>query len=377
MLIPSSIIVILSTFLVIHFDGSLRVPPDLYPDTVPSSMSSSFLSPVATCAAALFSSDGSLLAIGGSHLDLFPTTTSAEVEYEGLIYGLRELSQLLSGPSFTTSSHTISSRTGPMCVVVKGDCKTVIDQMKGKAKPRKQRVQYIEAQSLVQELSEKFECACTFEHVNRDKNKISDHACRKIMEYIQLKEIQILDKMIKDVTINNRPLASLPRSKKKRCHFRETDLSKPLTLLSDWNGGRIPLSIRPYLLSEIASAANQLNDFVALRIVGDTLLSESERWRKSQLFCEELERNHLETFAKQLSFTGLMGMGLKKEALRYVSDVSAFRDLDITTLIEKFQKNTPSYSEKIKYYTNLPGLNIQAQNWNLTDIVLADEIRLE
>ena len=177
MLVPSSVIVILSTFLVIHFDGSLRVPPDLYPDTVPSSITSSFLSPVATCAAALFSSDGSLLAIGGSHLDLFPTTTSAEVEYAGLIYGLRELSQLLSGPSFT--SHTITSRTGPMCVVVKGDCKTVIDQMNGKAKPRKQRVQYIEAQSLVQELSDKFECSCTFEHVNRDKNKISDHLLLK------------------------------------------------------------------------------------------------------------------------------------------------------------------------------------------------------
>jgi hypothetical protein len=264
-----------------------------------------------------------------------------------------------------------------MCVVVKGDCKTVIDQMNGKAKPRKQRVQYIEAQSLVQELSDKFECSCTFEHVNRDKNKISDHACRKIMENIQLKEIQILDDMIKDVTKNNRPLAFLPRSKKKRCHFRETDLSKPLALLSDWNGGRIPLSIRPYLLSEIASAANQLNDFVALRIVGETLLSESERWRKSQLFCEELERNHLETFAKQLSFTGLMGMGLKKEALCYVSDVSAFCDLDITTLIKKFQKNIPSYSEKITYYTNRPGLNMQAKNWNLTDVLLADEILLE
>ena len=169
------------------------------------------------------------------------------------------------------------------------------------------------------------------------------------------------------------PLAFLPRSKKKRCH-----LSKPaLALLSDWNGGRIPLSIRPYLLSEIASAANQLNDFVALRIVGETLLSESERWRKSQLFSEELERNHLQTFAKQLSFTGLMGMGLKKEALCYVSDVSAFCDLDITTLIKKFQKNIPSYSEKITYYTNRPGLNMQAKNWNLTDVLLAELILLE
>lgn len=172
------------------------------------------------------------------------------------------------------------------------------------------------------------------------------------------------------------PLAFLPRSKKKRCH-----LSKPaLALLSDWNGGRIPLSIRPYLLSEIASAANQLNDFVALRIVGETLLSESERWRKSQLFSEELERNHLQTFAKQLSFTGLMGMGLKKEALRYVTDESAFCDLDITTLIEKFKKEMYCRilkKSRTRYYTNRSGLIIQAKDWNLPDVLLADEILLE
>ena len=374
MLISSSVIVVLTSFLVIHFDGSLRVPPDLYPDTVPSSMSSSFLSPVATCAAALFSSDGSLLAIGGSRLDLFPTTTSAAVEYEGLIYGLRELSQLLSDPSFIR--HNGSPRTDPIDVVVRGDCKTVIDQMNGKAKPRKQRLQYNEAQSLVKELSEKYLCSCTFEHVNRDENTICDRACQKIMKDIQVNEINSLCNMIEHITASNRPLACLPRSKKKRLHFRNTHLSQPLALLSDWNGGWIPLSIRPYLLSEIAFAANQMNDFVALRIVGETLLSESERWTRFQLISRQLESNDLKNIAKQSLFTGLMGMGLKKEALLYIEDEFALCDLDCKSWIQKFKTIVPSYSEKVMQYMDCSGVNVGCKKWDLSDVTLGDDISL-
>ena len=204
MLFARILIDILAASLILHFDGSLRVPQDIHPDIVPSSVTSSFLSPLPTCAAALFSADGELLALGGSHLELLPTTTSADVEYEGLIFGLQEVLHLFSESSFPALKWPIS-------IIVKGDCKTVIDQMNERAKPRKQRIQYAQAKVLVQKLSEEFKASLTFEHVSRDKNTICDHACRKIVEYTQLKDMTSLRNMINEIVNRKRPLPLLPR----------------------------------------------------------------------------------------------------------------------------------------------------------------------
>lgn len=115
--------------LILHFDGSFHK-----------------YSGVASCAAAIFLDDGTtLVGLGGSQIESSSlVTTSAEIEYEGLILGLRWL-LLLHSPH--QSVKVMQSLT------IRGDCLTIINQLRGTSRPRKLESKYKEASFLLQQLT--------------------------------------------------------------------------------------------------------------------------------------------------------------------------------------------------------------------------------
>lgn len=115
--------------LILHFDGSFHK-----------------YSGAASCAAAIFLDDGTtLVGLGGSQIESSSLlTTSAEIEYEGLILGLKWL-LLLHSPH--QSVKVIQSLT------IRGDCLTIINQLRGTSRPRKLESKYKQASFLLQQLT--------------------------------------------------------------------------------------------------------------------------------------------------------------------------------------------------------------------------------
>ncbi len=102
------------------------------------------------------------------------SVTSADVEYEGLKLGIKWLVDHISGGRFMFGSDST--------IYIRGDCKTVIDQMNSKSFPRKQRQHYNEASGLIQHLKKGYEIS--FEHVSRE-NKTNESVVRPLVESLK------------------------------------------------------------------------------------------------------------------------------------------------------------------------------------------------
>ena len=100
--------------LILYFDGSLRTPRDV-------GFSTHRLGRMASCGTALYDDDHKLVCLGGKSLDIVPDITSANVEYDGFLFGL--------------NAPCLCSETDQL--IVRGDCKAIIDQLNGNAVPRK------------------------------------------------------------------------------------------------------------------------------------------------------------------------------------------------------------------------------------------------
>ena len=324
--------------LVLYFDGSLRVPHDPNPQIVPHSTSCQFLPPMASCAGALLLDDNSdddekegvdvhkrlgrrneVIAIKGKIIDDV-ILTSANVEYEGLLLALKLLFNFLD-ENKTSNLYTISDKV----VTIRGDCKTVIDQLNDVSKPRKQRDYYDRAICLVENIITNFNITISFEHVLRDQNQLCDSVCHDVIQKHQNEFIGTLDRVIEDI-ISKEPIMKLPSSKKKRLNCKDTHFSNLINDLSDWDlksRSRIPLSIRPYWLCKIALHAEQIDDYVAMRLVGEALIKSSKQWKKQGL----LHRNkcfvlQMENLGRCMIIYSLEKMELHKEALKLSSKKS-------------------------------------------------------
>lgn len=159
--------------LILQFDGSLRCPIDL--------------SRLASCAACIIvephegdlckletiqiAGDKALLMLGGKVVLAHTTTTSGEVEYEGILFGLDKLHKYIKDNE-QEFAETVSN------IVVQGDCKNIIAQMNGLARPRRLEQHYKLCEKIVESLPEyKF----TFQHIPREENWISDRLANRII----------------------------------------------------------------------------------------------------------------------------------------------------------------------------------------------------
>ena len=306
--------------LILYFDGSLRLPPDPNLNIIPNSInSSSSILPLASCACAIFTKDNdidtinshsSILALKGKALQE-RSLSSADVEYEGLLLVLKEI-QI----HFEERLHSPVDVSNEI-IIIKGDCKTVIDQMNGNSLPRKQRPYYIEARDIMNQIENEYQVSLMFEHVSRNKNELCDYMCFKINELIQWKYAMELNTTL--ATITKESLArevsrEMPSSKKRRLNSKETPFAYLIESLSSWDSpSHIPLSIRPYWLCEIFFHAEDLRDFVAVRLVGEALMNVAKKWKKVVGGLDH-ECAHMEMLGYRLILSSLEQMKLYKEA---------------------------------------------------------------
>jgi ribonuclease HI len=232
--------------LVLYFDGSLRTPRD-------AGFPTHRLGRMASCGAALYNDDDdddNLLTLGGKLLEIIPDMTSADVEYEGLLFGLNHCVNISPDTS----------------LIVRGDCKAIIDQLNGDSVPRKLRPKH----ELVLKLLERMQ-KVSFEHVPRDENKVCDAICAAITNIVEQRQLSTF----------RHELATLATQSTQQ----ETTKNTPQHSLADLvnrfvssEKSLVRFSMRPVLYEEVASVADRLSDGMALEYIGKQLQLESKLW---------------------------------------------------------------------------------------------------
>lgn len=264
--------------IVLNFDGSLRHPFD-------PGLPTSTLGRMAACATCLTVNDEVVL-LGGRILPATSLSTSGEVEYEGLLLGLTGLRSFLD----TSNQLNQSVDCSEVRVTIKGDCKTVVEQMKATAKPRKLEDYHRKAVAFIRDELPPF-CRISFLHVNRQENWICDSLSACMLSELQngsfqnsVRELANLLTMI-DSQHETGQVAEEPRT--------STITSSMLDRLFGVGLSLIPLSKRPQLYRCMAHISFAENDFVTLLAIGKNLqldvesikslgklLSQNDDWEK-------------------------------------------------------------------------------------------------
>jgi ribonuclease HI len=304
---------------VLYFDGSL-VPPSF----------KSSRKPIATCTAAITSDEGQILALGVKRIQ--ESFTSADVEYEGLILGMKWLvDRIFSGEFISASDSTIR---------IRGDCKTVIDQMNLKSFPRKQRQYYNEASDLIKYLRDYYEIY--FEHVLRENNVLCDASCSVLQNVLLLQQIEKyrLDIQRLESSYVIHPLTKL--SKKKLLKTKESVISPILHRLQD-----IPFMFQPYYLCQLCALTLAKNDFIGLRVIGETILEQIKVWKMWNDSWKGEIPQKIEFLGYLSIHSSLTGLNLNNEAAQYFDGMSRKYDMkhetyNLSDEIAKVQNLVPS-----------------------------------
>jgi ribonuclease HI len=278
---------------VLNFDGSL-VPPSV----------KSSRKPIATCAAAIASDEGQTLALGVKRIR--NSVTSADVEYEGLILGIRWLVDHICRGEFMYGSDST--------ICIRGDCKTVIDQMNSKSFPRKQRLYYNEASDLIKYLRNDYEIS--FEHVLRENNALCDASCSVLQNVLLLHQIQKFTSDIQRLE-SSYIVNPLNLSKKKLLKTKESIIGPTVHSLQE-----IPFLFQPYYLCQLGALTWTKNDFIGLRVIGETMLEQVKVWRKLKNSWKDGVLYKIEILGDLFVHASLTSLKLNNEATQYFDVLS-------------------------------------------------------
>jgi ribonuclease HI len=248
----------------LQFDGSLRHPSD---PGVPTRG----LGQVAACAACITYHDhqnkngDQVRRLGGKRLSV---RSSGEAEYEGLLFGLDGLREYLAlnGHQLIADSDHSATR---LVVRVEGDCKTVIEQMKGAARSRKLAAYHQRASAAIRSLDGvEFE----FHHTPRQMNVVCDRACARISQYHEdeayrnlLSDVQaIYSTRCENIQAERNSVVKSPGGSITKLIERHFQPYKSL----------IPYSKRPSIYRMMAQLAHSSGDFAFLLTVGERFQSD-------------------------------------------------------------------------------------------------------
>jgi ribonuclease HI len=245
----------------LQFDGSLRKPTDVGAPTA-------MLGQMAACACSVslindFSECPSLL--GGKLLSLKSSMTSGEVEYEGLLFGLQSLRTYIA-------EHVTITNSKCWDILVQGDCKNVMNQMSGRAVPRKLENYHQVADAAVHSIEKLLSltgstCTFRFEHIPRTSNVVCDRTSARIIVEQQRKALEDVWKELSSLDNPN-----------------GADTRDVEDLLGRWfRVGRslIPLTMRPKLYQRMASMALAMQDFTGLLILSQHYVGDIRVLQKS------------------------------------------------------------------------------------------------
>lgn len=317
--------VLLLALLELYFDGSIRRPSD-------HGYSLDGQGKVSACAAFVRISDedfdpcgpAATSFLGGrSLIDPMSPRTSADAEYEGLLLGLEFVSKLLSDSFPGTNVSPPPSKSilrDVLKINVHGDCKTVIQHMQGRSRPRKMAKQFQKAMNLV----EKIPWTISFEHIPRSENLLCDRLCAII---IQRMEEDALERLIVD-TIQLAKLKNVPiegvvsTSIMKNTTITATPCCSSISSLHDLltyhfttHHSLIPYSKRPFIYHSLATIAYVSLDFESMVTIGQKMEEEAKGvWLKRPDGKETSQQVQLDGLKYQL--LGLERLGKENDAAR-------------------------------------------------------------
>jgi hypothetical protein len=295
----ASLILFLS--LVLQFDGSLRPPREPIVGFTYTSVDGSYK--LASCAAALHRTNNEgeevLISLGGRLLPLIPGMTSADTEYEGLLLGLDWLIGELS--SVDNNSILLELLGQDPTLIIRGDCKTIIDQLILRSAPRKVEVKYklaTERIDTIQQLHQQRnqmagdvslslvpELSIRFEHVLRDKNRLCDAICKLTINHKQANIVEKIHELIRrgaSMPVAD-PSSKSPKSNKKNKQLVTTNefLQQAVNMIcEDDQSVLLCHSSRLALTCELTKVAMQQKETVILSRIADFFLRVSRQWHR-------------------------------------------------------------------------------------------------
>jgi ribonuclease HI len=296
-----------------------------------------------------------LMGFGTQQFPIYPDITSADVEYDGFILALGQLHQCLLLYRAANSLEIPSSWDGD--IIIRGDCKTIIDQMNGHSTPRKQRLKYNKASEIIQHIFHLIDddymkplhqsVHFIYEHVTRDKNEFCDLLCKQALYTLQRNH---LDQIVESIhatsqdsssfSIANHPIivkagTSLKTTSKKNIH--PTPFSILLERIVNFDNVHLPISWRPSLYLTIALSAIPSKDPMTLYHVGQLLVDIASKWKPG---------SHLESEQEDL-YTQWLHVGL---ILQYVGSIHlGLSENEIKKIIKRF----PTVSHDVLQTTNV------------------------
>jgi Reverse transcriptase-like len=157
-------------------------------------------------------------------------------------------------------------------VTIQGDCKTVVDQLRGRSRPRKLEAYCDRARWLIQQLPWQF----SYEYIPRGANLVCDRLCSTVLSqqeqgaYASARnELEAVWKTFhaaRDVRNLESPLSDFCKR-----HFGV-------------GSSLIPFSRRPPIYRDVASVASRIRDYAAMIRVGELLESDAKTvWPSSSV----------------------------------------------------------------------------------------------
>jgi ribonuclease HI len=285
----------------LQFDGSFRPPKDPGRATLPRR-----LAVAAACVSVEAATDSTLFlpfaAVGTRVLAVPTDMTSQQAEYEGLLLGLRYLYDHwpdLMCKMTNNSSH--DKRDVGVTLKIQGDCKTVIDQISGKAVPRKLQSHWNEAKSVLNQIVSREESlmldVCL---IPRRENGVCDNLCTNLMNIMTSK---VWNDCISNLESVNREAVET------RMRPTSGAVNTILTLYLNAASSVIRYSLRACLYAKLAILAEQCNDHKGMIQVGERL------WEEANL----IEPNTIQSFPLKVlgvksQINGWRGIGDHKKA---------------------------------------------------------------
>ena len=212
-MIPFSISSI--AMIILQFDGSLRPPRDQPGFTYSSKVIGSGVvdgsETLASCGASITSSHGDddekFIKMLGKYIPNEISMTSADTEYDGLLLGLEWIVNELSSDQSTVN---IYEQLNDTKLIIRGDCKAVIDQINYKSIPRKMESKYnlaMEKINSIKELHSTYHernndvsdsnansvLSICLEHIPRENNTLCDAICKIVINH---KQVEIVASII-------------------------------------------------------------------------------------------------------------------------------------------------------------------------------------
>lgn len=244
------------------------------------------------------------LAVGAKLLDVPIGMTSQHAEYEGLILGLEWLCSYLhcdgkndNGDVGHDSRGTVQSpyryaghpASHPVSITVQGDCKTVIDQLSGKAVPRKLQRLHQRAQNLLSCLATALQQINSstytrgksptnqiqYQHIPRMQNSISDNICNNLFTVVEYQTWKACISDLDRAYVDQLNFKSLTPSTPNLSSGRKATLHRVFDKYLGFTSSIIKYSIRPHLYEQWAEMAAELAAFDFLVSVGQRMVEES------------------------------------------------------------------------------------------------------